>query len=172
MLRDHRTYYQDTAICSTIVPKSHKTFLTQQMRWKRSWLRESFIASRFIWRKEPFASLFFYIGLMVPILAPVIVIYNLIYVPITTHAFPTTFVIGMIMMAMMMSSAQLFLRKSTTWIYGFLFCLYYEAVLLWQMPIAILTFWKSTWGTRMTTNDIEYMEKKKKKRNAKSEGKE
>lgn len=163
VLRHHRTYYQDTAICSTIVPNKHKVFLKQQMRWKRSWLRESFIAGTFIWRKEPFAALFFYIGLCVPILAPLIVLYNLIYVPFFTYAFPSTFLIGMLMMAMMMSIAQLFLRKSTTWLYGFLFCLYYEAVLLWQMPIAILTFWKSTWGTRMTKSDVEALEKKKNK---------
>lgn len=164
MLRHHRTYYQDTAVCSTIVPNDNKVFLKQQMRWKRSWLRESFTAGTFIWRKEPFAAVFFYVGLCVPILAPVVVIYNLLYVPITTFAFPTTFIVGMLMMAMMMSSAQLFLRKSTTWIFGFVFCLYYEAVLLWQMPIAILTFWKSTWGTRMTSNDVEAEEKKEKRR--------
>lgn len=169
MLRNHRTYYQDTAVCSTIVPNDNKVFLKQQMRWKRSWLRESFTAGTFIWRKEPFAAVFFYVGLCVPILAPVVVIYNLLYVPITTYAFPTTFMVGMLMMAMMMSSAQMFLRKSTTWIFGFLFCLYYEAVLLWQMPIAVLTFWKSTWGTRMTTNDVE-AEAKKKKRRQKREG--
>ncbi len=167
MLRNYRTYYQDTAICSTIVPNNHKVFLKQQMRWKRSWLRESFTAGTFIWKKEPFAAVFFYIGLFVPILAPVIVIYNLLYVPLTRYVFPTTFIVGMVMMAMMMSTAQLFLRKSSTWIYGFLFCMYYEIVLLWQMPIAILTFWKSTWGTRMTTNDVEYMEKKKKSRKKK-----
>jgi len=164
MLRNHRTYYQDTAICSTIVPNYNKVFLKQQMRWKRSWLRESFTAGTFIWKKEPFAAVFFYVGLCVPILAPVVVIYNLFYVPITTYAFPTTFMVGMLMMAMMMSSAQMFLRKSTTWIFGFLFCLYYEAVLLWQMPIAVLTFWKSTWGTRMTSNDVEAQEKKNKRR--------
>ena len=177
VLEHHRTYYQDTAICSTIVPNKHKVFLKQQMRWKRSWLRESFSAGRFIWKKEPFAALFFYIGLCVPILGPFIVLYNLVYFPITAHKFPTTFIIGMIMMAMMMSSAQLFLRKSSTWIYGLLFCLYYETVLLWQMPIAILTFWKSTWGTRMTMRDVEAQEKKNnrlsgKNKNGSREGKE
>ena len=34
--------------------------------------------------------------------------------------------------------------------------LYYEAILLWQMPYAWLTFWVSDWGTRGS--------KKKKKR--------
>ncbi|MBO4374759.1 MAG: glycosyltransferase [Lachnospiraceae bacterium] len=164
VLKDHRTFYQDTAYCSTIVPSNYKSFLTQQMRWKRSWLRESLMAGVFMWKKEPFAWIVFYIGLLVPILAPVVVIYNLVYVPITEHVFPTTFLVGLLMMSLMMSISQLLLRKSSTWFFGFLFCVYYEAVLLWQMPIAWVTFWKSTWGTRMTPSDIEEREKKKERR--------
>lgn len=165
VLKNHRTSYQDTAICSTIVPNTYNVFLKQQMRWKRSWLRESIIASKFIWKKEPFMSLFFYMGVLVPIAAPIVVVYNLVYVPIVHRIFPTTFLMGLLMMSLLMSFAQMFLRKSTTWIFGMLFCFYYEAVLLWQMPIAWVTFWKSTWGTRMTPKDIEVKEKKEHKRN-------
>lgn len=160
ILKKYRTSYQDSAVCSTIVPNSHKVFLKQQMRWKRSWLRESLIASKFMWKKEPFAALTFYIGVMVPIFAPIVVIYNLIYVPIVHKIFPTTFLVGLLLMSMLMSVAQLFLKKSTTWVFGMLFCLYYEAVLLWQMPIAWVTFWKSTWGTRMTPSDIKAQEQR------------
>lgn len=150
VVENHRTYYQDTAICSTIVPNRHKKFLRQQMRWKRSWLRESLNAGKFIWRKEPFMSFFFYLGLLVPIIAPIIVIYNLLYVPLAQHIAPTTFLLGLFMMALMMSFAQLALKKSSLWIHGLLFCLYYEAILLWQMPWAWLTFWVNDWGTRGT----------------------
>lgn len=169
VLKKHRTGYQDTAICSTVVPNKYKVFLKQQMRWKRSWLRESLIAGTFMWRKEPFAAVSFYMGLLVPILAPIIVIYNLIIVPFTYNVFPTTFVIGLLMMAMLMSITQLRLRKSTTWLFGLVFCLFYEAVLLWQMPIAWVTFWKSTWGTRMTPSDIEEQRKKEEAKNRKAQ---
>ncbi len=155
ILRHHRTFYQDTAVCQTIVPNKHSVFLKQQMRWKRSWLRESLIAGTFMWKKEPFAAVTFYMGLVVPIAAPVVVLYNLVYVPITKHIFPTAFLLGLLLMSLLMSLAQLLLRKSSTWLYGMLFCLYYELVLLWQMPIAWVTFWKSTWGTRMTPSDVE-----------------
>ena len=167
ILRHNRTCYQDTAVCMTIVPKSYTMFLKQQMRWKRSWLRESLIAARYIWKKEPFMSLSFYMGLAVPIAAPIIVLYNLIYVPIMHRVFPVTFMVGMLLMALLMSSAQLFLRRSTTWIFGMWFCLYYEAVLLWQMPVAWVTFWKSTWGTRLTPADLEEMEKEWRKKERK-----
>lgn len=162
ILRHNRTTYQDTAVCSTIVPNTYKVFLKQQMRWKRSWLRETFIAATYMWRKEPFMALSFYMGLLVPILAPVIVIYNLFYIPLTHRVFPLTFLLGIVMMGFLMSGAQLFLRRSSTWLYGMWFCLYYEVVLLWQMPIAWVTFWKSTWGTRMTTADVDQLVKKQK----------
>lgn len=112
-------------------------------------------------------SLSFYMGLLVPIAAPIIVLYNLIYIPIMHRVFPLTFLVGMLMMALLMSMAQLFLRRSTTWIFGVWFCLYYEAVLLWQMPVAWFTFWKSTWGTRLTPADLAELEKKKRKQQEK-----
>ena len=61
---------------------------------------------------------------------------------------PTTFLLGILMMSLLMSFAQLRLKKSTLWVYGVWFVLYYEAVLLWQMPYAWITFWVSDWGTR------------------------
>lgn len=160
ILRENRTGYQDTAICNTIVPNKHSIFLKQQMRWKRSWLRESLIAAMFMWKKEPFMALSFYMGVLVPLLAPIIVLYNMIYIPLAHRVFPFTFIIGICLMALLMSMAQLFLRKSSIWIFGVWFCLYYEAVLLWQMPIAWFTFWKTTWGTRMTPADIAELLKK------------
>lgn len=170
ILRHNRTTYQDTAICETIVPNKYSSFLKQQMRWKRSWLRESLIAAGYMWKKEPFMALSFYFGLVVPIAAPAVVIYNLMYIPLAHRVFPTTFLFGMAMMALLMSMAQLFLRKSSTWVFAIWFCLYYEAVLLWQMPVAWFTFWKDTWGTRMTVADVREAMKKKKKAEKKAGG--
>lgn len=155
IVEHHRTYYQDTSICSTIVPNRHKVFLKQQMRWKRSWLRESLKAGRFMWKKEPLMSIFFYFGLLIPLIAPFIVIFNLVYIPLTLKVFPSTFLLGLLMMALMMSFAQLILKKSSLWAHGLLFCMYYEFVLLWQMPWAWITFWVSDWGTRGNTKKKE-----------------
>lgn len=164
VLRRHRTGYQDTAVCHTIVPNQYRVFLKQQMRWKRSWLRESMVAASFMWKKEPFMAVSFYMGVLIPVAAPLVVLYNVLYIPLFHGIFPITFLLGLFLMALLMSLAQLFLRKSSTWIFGLLFCLYYEAVLLWQMPAAWVTFWKSTWGTRMTPQDVEEQRKKDRKR--------
>lgn len=169
ILKTHRTAYQDNAVCSTIVPSKVKPFLSQQMRWKRSWLRESLRAFTFLWKKEPFMFLFFIIGLIVPIAAPIVVVYNLIVVPFMYGIFPRTFLIGLLLMAMLLSLAHLFFRRSTLWSFGFIFVLFYEFVLLWQMPVAWFTFWKSTWGTRETPQDILEREQKMERRTRRRE---
>lgn len=169
IMKTHRTGYQDEAICSTIVPSKLNIFLKQQMRWKRSWLRESLRASVLMLRKEPFMALFFYMGLLVPILAPVIVLYNLLYVPVFHGIFPTTFIMGFFLMSLLMSFSYMLFQKSNAWWFGLVFCTFYELILLWQMPVAWFTFWKSTWGTRETPEDINHRNKKILKKNKNTE---
>lgn len=154
LLPDNWVVYQHTSVCSTIVPSTIHQFLKQQMRWKRSWLRESLRAAKFMWKREPFMALSFYGGLVLPVLAPIVVLRAFVFVPIVYGYFPIVFIIGFIMMAMLVSSAYLFLKRSGMWIYGGLFCLFYLAILLWQMLPATLTFWKSEWGTRATAHDV------------------
>ncbi|KYG29569.1 glycosyltransferase [Alkalihalobacillus trypoxylicola] len=167
ILKSHRTGYQDQAVCSTIVPSSFRIFLKQQMRWKRSWLRESLRAFSFMYKKEPFMFLFFFVGLIVPIAAPIVVTYNLLYVPFIHGIFPTTFLVGLLLMALLLSFAHLMFKKSKLWLFGLVFVLYYEFVLLWQMPVAWVTFWKSTWGTRDTPQDVLEQQKKQRKKDRK-----
>lgn len=160
ILREYRTDYQDTAVCSTIVPNKYKVFLRQQMRWKRSWFRESLIAASYIWKKEPVMAISFYIGFIIPIIAPFVVFYNMIFVPIFRGNFPTVFLIGLLAMSMLMSMTQMLMRRSKLWIYGIVYQLYYITVLIWQMPVAWVTFWKTTWGTRKTDSDLKAEQRK------------
>lgn len=155
ILEKNRTVYQDTAVCSTMVPTKMRQFLRQQMRWKRSWLRESLRAGKFFWRKEPFSALSFYVGLLLPIISPLIVLRALIYIPFTEDTFPAIFLLGILIMSLLMSSTYLLLRRSNLWWYGTIFCAFYLGVLLWQIIPAMFTFWKSEWGTRPTVNDIK-----------------
>lgn len=154
ILRHGRAVYQHTAVCSTIVPSNYSQFYKQQMRWKRSWLRESLRAGAFMWRKEPFMALSFYAGLVLPIIAPLVVIRAFVFVPLVYHVFPYMYCLGIILMGTLMCCTYLMLKRSNLWIYGIPFCLFYLAVLLWQMIPATLTFWKSDWGTRPSKFDL------------------
>jgi hyaluronan synthase len=156
ILAHSRTSYQDTAVCHTVVPSGLKQFLKQQMRWKRSWLRESIRAAGFIWKKEPAMALSFYVGLLIPVLAPVIVIYALMVHPLMSGNFPSVYILGLASMATLMSAAYLLFKRSDLWMYGFVFCLFYLLVLMWQMPWAVGTFASSNWGTRATSLEKNY----------------
>ncbi len=155
LLPENWVVYQHNAVCSTIVPSTFNQFLRQQMRWKRSWLRESLRGGKFMWRREPYMALSFYGGLIMPVLAPVVVLRALIFIPIVYGYFPFVFIIGFLLMAMLVSSSYLVLKRSGMWVYGGLFCLFYLSILLWQMIPATVTFWKSEWGTRATAHDAD-----------------
>ena len=167
VLRNYRTVYQDSSFAETIVPNSFPTFFKQQLRWKRSWFRESSIALSFMWRKEILAFLSFFAGFIIPIIAPIIVIYNMIFVPVFYRAWPITFLIGIFLMSAIFSTVQLLLRHSTTWKYGFYFCALYAAVLNFLTVAGTVSFYKSNWATRMTTEDIQEVMKEEEKQKKK-----
>ena len=148
LMRGFKVVYAEDARTTTIVPEDHRTFLRQQMRWKRSWFRETLRAAGFMWRRPPLMSISFYLGFILPILGPAVVIRSLLYVPLTQHRSPLVYVMGVFLMSCMISCTYLFLKRSRLWFYGILFCFYYMFILIWQLPWAILTFSKTLWGTR------------------------
>ena len=70
MLRDWKVQYESSARSHTIVPDNFRQFMRQQLRWKRSWTRESLIAGSFMWRKHPLAAMSAYVGMVLPVVAP------------------------------------------------------------------------------------------------------
>ena len=146
--RGYKVVYQDDSRTTTIVPEDHGTFLRQQMRWKRSWFRETLRAMGFMWKRPPLMSLSFYLGFILPLLGPAIVVRSLLYVPLTQHRSPLVYIMGVFLMSCLMSCTYLFLKRSRLWFYGIVFCFYYMFVLIWQLPWAVLTFSKTLWGTR------------------------
>ena len=153
VLGSHYAVYQHTAVCNTIVPSTYGKFFTQQMRWKRSWLRESLRACKFMWLKEPFMAISFYLGLILPVMAPAVVLRAFVFMPAAYGIWPTMYLAGVLLMSVLMCTSYLLLKRSNLWLYGVPFCFFYLFVLLWQIVWAILTFWKSEWGTRASKYD-------------------
>jgi len=149
--RRHKVQYAEKAVCTTVVPDDHRTFLRQQMRWKRSWFRESLIACTFMWRQQPLMALSFYLGFLLPLVAPAIVLRALVMVPLLNYVLPIQYIVGVFVMSAMLSSVYLLMKRSRLWVYGVVFCFYYMFILVWQLPIAVLTFAHTSWGTRMSS---------------------
>ena len=146
--RGHKVRYAEKAQCTTVVPEDHRTFLRQQLRWKRSWFRESLIACTFMWKKQPLMVASFYLGFLLPLVAPVVVLRALVLVPMLNAVWPVNYDAGVLVMSAMISSVYLLVKRSRLWLYGVMFCFYYMFILVWQLPIAVLTFAETGWGTR------------------------
>src|SRR4051794_41074337 len=94
VLRDWRVVYHADAVAHTIVPDTFQQFMKQQTRWKRSWTRESLLVARFIWRKHPLAALAVYVGIVLPLLAPVTAVRAVVFHPIVAgHGAPFLYLV-------------------------------------------------------------------------------
>ena len=151
VLRDWKIPYEAKAVSHTIVPGTLKKFLTQQVRWKRSWTRESLIAARFIWRKNPIVALSVYVGMILPLAAPIAAGRALLWRPLVDHAgSPLLYLIGIYAMATIygLYYAMRQNRWDALWVFGILFVFFYLCFLVWQTYYAILTSNRTSWGTR------------------------
>lgn len=148
ILRKYRVLYDCRATVETVVPVRWREFFKQQLRWKKSWFRESIIASGFIWRKHPAASAAFYAAVLLPLISPIVVFNTFIYRPLFFGQSPAYYLFGFCLMSLLYSFYYLLKRPNSKWIYGIYFCLLYMTVLSWQTYYAALTCRRNHWGTR------------------------
>jgi hyaluronan synthase len=158
VLRDWKVRYAANAVSHTIVPATFQQFMRQQLRWKRSWTRESLIVSRFLWRKNPVAAASTYVGMLLPLVAPVIALHTVVWMPLFGGGgVPLVYAAGVYAMALAygLYYAVRHPRYDDLWIFGVVFCFFYFFFLLWQTYFAIATARSAEWGTRPATAGIE-----------------
>jgi hyaluronan synthase len=150
VLKSWDIVYCERAKATTTVPEKFRIYWRQQLRWKKSWIREGVLAGFFMWKKRhPLASFAFYVHFTFPILGPLLAGFVLAH-SITTQN-PLLFVVficGFMLIGMMFA---LFVRTyfdAENWMYMPFFSLMFVCVLIWQMPYALLTLRKTHWGTR------------------------
>lgn len=153
-LTNYTLYYGYDAIFApdvishTFVPDTFKVFMRQQLRWKKSWTRESLLAGTFIWRKNIIMSVSFYLGVILPLLAPLIVARAFVWYPIMRDQLPFYYVFGLLLMAVIYGLYYYIYTRDRNWIYGVMFAAFLQLVLIWQLPYAILRLRDPKWGTR------------------------
>jgi len=157
VLRDWKVQYEARALSHTIVPDTFRQFMRQQLRWKRSWTRESVIAASFVWRKHPVAAVSAYVGMLLPVVAPVVAVHALVMLPAVGGGAPVLYIVGVYVMSVCygLYFAARKPRYDCLWVYGIIFCFFYLAFLLWQTYWAIITTRSASWGTRPSTAATE-----------------
>jgi hyaluronan synthase len=148
MLRRWRVVYDAHAVCATIVPATLGVFFRQQLRWKKSWIRESFLASTFMWKRHPLAAFYFYLGVLFPFVSPAVVFIALVLPLLGAGSFSYLYAYGTFLMALLYGLVYLVRYKRGLWIYGLAFSFFYMVVLVWQTYYALATVRRNHWGTR------------------------
>ena len=158
ILRHHRVVYQSTARAETNAPTSLRVFFRQQLRWKKSWLRESMKLLTYFWRKNPIASIFTYASILFPIFAPFVVLHAVVNAATGSTATFWFYVIGSYAMAVLYSLYYAFARRDGLWFHGLTFIACYMSVLVFQTYWAMATMRDTRWGTRDSTVEHKHVD--------------
>jgi hyaluronan synthase len=152
LLKKHRVVYQESARSETNVPVTMRQFLKQQLRWKKSWLRESLEVCRYFWKKNPVAALFTYASIAFPFVAPFVVIHAVVARVLTGGSSGIWFyLVGTYAMALLYSLYYAYMRETGLWHHGLSFVGIYMTVLVFQTYWGIFTMRDNRWGTRSST---------------------
>lgn len=148
LLRDYRVLYDSEALATTIVPEHWGKYIRQQCRWKRSWIRELFVAGRFLWRKHPIASISWYAMTILPLIAPLVMFNALVIGPFVTGR-PASFYLGGVLLVTLIWGLY-YLEKTGRphWWTAFVFTVTYIFFFSWQGYYGMVTMRETGWGTR------------------------
>ncbi len=148
LLKKYKIKHNSNALAYTVAPRTYRHFLNQQLRWKKSWFRETLLGCSFMWKKNPLMAFSFYTGFILPIISPVVAFMALIYRPIVFGQPFYVYLYGTLLVSLIYSLYYRFARPSKHWIYGLYFCFFYLFILSWQNYIAIFTIRNPAWGER------------------------
>jgi len=146
--RGYDALYAPNARVYTFAPETMRTYLKQQLRWKKSWFRECIRASAFMWKRHPLMSVSFYLALILPLATPFVVLKAIIWFPLTTHRLPFYYIDGVVLMCIIYGLYYRVYANDRKWLPAVVGSALYSIVMSWQLLYAIATIRDSRWGTR------------------------
>ena len=148
MIRKYRAVYSEQAKAFTVVPDTFKVYMRQQQRWKKSWIRETFIAASFMWKKNPIAAFSFYAYMFLAFISPIVFFRALVVYPIIEHQWPVVYLLGLFLMLLIHGIFYRIQTGRKQWILAICNFWFNTVILMWQLPWAAVTLKDSRWGTR------------------------
>ena len=140
--------YVRSARAWTVVPARLRPFLRQQVRWKKSFIRNLFFTGRFIWRRGPGPAFLYYGHVLWVIAAPVMAIRHLIWGPLHGLWMLTAlYVAGILLKGVAWGLAfAVDNRGSSRWRYRPLMSLISSVLLSWLLLYSITTIRRGIWS--------------------------
>lgn len=146
-IKDWKIVYSKSVQSWTIVPNTFAKLIRQQVRWKKSFIRNIFFTGLFYWKKPLLPALMYYLHILFVLAGPFIVFRHLIYFPMSGNiSIAILYLLGIVLIGFMFGLAyKLENRNCHKWIYRPLMSLFSTLVLSWLIFYSVITVKKMTW---------------------------
>jgi cellulose synthase/poly-beta-1,6-N-acetylglucosamine synthase-like glycosyltransferase len=143
-----RVGYVRSAKVLTTVPASFHAFMRQQIRWKKSFVRNIFFTGSFMWRRGLGPSLIYYGHVLWSVAAPFMVIRHMVWAPAHGAWLLTIlYLCGVLVKGTAWGLAyKIDHPHSTRWRYRPLMSLFSAVALSWLLPYSIVTLRRNKWS--------------------------
>ncbi len=145
---DWKVVYCKSAKSWTIVPDTFKRMLKQQIRWKKSFIRNLFFTGLFYWRKPLPVALYYYLHIIFVLMGPFVSFRHLIYLPLKGNVFSGfVYLSGIAFIGFMFGLAcKLEDKENRKWIYRPIMSLLSTLVISWLLFYSAVTIRKMVWS--------------------------
>ncbi|MEV7699228.1 MULTISPECIES: glycosyltransferase family 2 protein [Streptomyces] len=146
--RRWRVGYVRSAKVWTDVPARLGTLLRQQVRWKKSFVRNLFFTGSFMWRRGPGAAALYYGHVLWVLAAPVMAFSHLVWAPAHGALFLTLlYLCGVVLKGCVWGLAyRIDHPGDSRWRYRPLMSLFSSVLLAWLLPYSLLTVRRGVWS--------------------------
>lgn len=146
--RHWRVGYVRSAHVWTTVPARIRPFLKQQVRWKKSFVRNLCFTGTFMWRRGPGPAALFYGHALFVAVAPIMAVRHLVWAPAHgLYLLTALYLCGVLTKGFAWAIAFKLTNPGTSrWRYRPLMSLLSSVVLSWLLPYSLLTIRKGTWA--------------------------
>jgi cellulose synthase/poly-beta-1,6-N-acetylglucosamine synthase-like glycosyltransferase len=146
--QEWRVVYSQSALAWTIVPDTFKRMMKQQVRWKKSFIRNIFYTGGFYWRRPFGVALVYYMHVAFVLLGPFVAFRHMIYLPIHGNLYSMfLYLAGISFVGFMFGLAfKLENPNSHHWIYRPAMSLLSTLVLSWLIFYSAATIKQMKWS--------------------------
>ena len=145
--KDWKVVYSKAARSWTLVPDTFSRLIRQQVRWKKSFIRNVFFTGLFYWKKPVPVAFVYYAHLLFVVCGPFIVIRHLVYLPLQGDLLAAIlYIAGICFIGYMFGLAyKLENPDSDKWVYRPLMSLMSTLVFSWLLYYSAVTIKRMTW---------------------------
>lgn len=146
--RPWTSVYSKSMRAWTVVPHSFSGLMHQQVRWKKSFVRNLFFTGGFYWRRPVIAAFAYYLHALFVFAGPIVAFRHVVYLPLQGNIESgVSYLLGILLIGTMFGLA--FRREETEnqawWVYRPLMSFLSTLVLSWLILYSIATIKKMTW---------------------------